>query len=228
VGSTDRVSTGSDTIDSLLKGGLEEGVITNFYGSSATGKTNLCVEAAAEQASRNQEVLYIDTEGGFSTERFAQVGDEEGLDNVELSEPSTFDNQEHAVNKASERADEVDLIVVDSLVALYRLEATGEDIPEANQRLSSMLASLSKAAREHHIPVVVTNQVYSRFDKDGVELAGRDVPRYWCKCLVELTNNSGRTARIERHRSLPPDRSVKFEITDDGIVEQRENSGGVF
>jgi DNA repair protein RadB len=223
-----KVSTGSDAMDSLLKGGLERGVITNFYGGSATGKTNLCVEAAAEQASRNQEVLYIDTEGGFSTERFAQVGDEEDLENVELSEPSTFDNQEDAVNEASERADEVDLIVVDSLVALYRLEATGDDIPEANQRLSSMLASLSKAARENNIPVVVTNQVYSRFDKDGVELAGRDVPRYWCKCLIELTNDSGRKARIERHRSLPPDRSVRLEITDDGIVEQKEESGGVF
>jgi len=228
VGSADCVSTGSDAIDSLLKGGLEKGVITNFYGSSSTGKTNLCVEAAAEQASRGRKVLYIDTEGGFSTERFAQVGDEEDLDNVELSEPSTFNTQEDAVNEASERADEVDLVIVDSLVALYRLEATGDDIPEANQRLSSMLASLSKAARESDIPVVVTNQVYSRFDKDGVELAGRDVPRYWCKCLVELTDGSGRKARIERHRSLPPDRSVRFEITDDGIVEQKEESGGVF
>jgi DNA repair protein RadB len=223
-----KVSTGSDAMDSLLKGGLERGVIINFYGGSATGKTNLCVEAAAEQASRNQEVLYIDTEGGFSTERFAQVGDEEDLENVELSEPSTFETQEKAVEEASERADEVDLIVVDSLVALYRLEATGDDIPEANQRLSSMLASLSKAARENNIPVIVTNQVYSRFDKDGVELAGRDVPRYWCKCLIELTNSSGRKARIERHRSLPPDRSVRFEITDDGIVEQKEESEGVF
>jgi RecA/RadA recombinase len=190
VGNTDRVSTGSDAIDGLLEGGLEKGVITNFYGSSATGKTNLCVETASEQASQNRRVLYIDTEGGFSTERFAQVGDEEDLDYVELSEPSTFDAQEDAVREASERADEVDLIVVDSLVALYRLEATGEDIPEANQRLSSMLAALSKAARESRIPVLVTNQVYSKFDKDGVELAGRDVPRYWCKCLVELTDDS--------------------------------------
>jgi len=227
VESVERVSTGSDVIDGLLEGGLEKGIITNFFGSSATGKTNLCVEAAAEAASQGDTVFFVDTEGGFSTERFSQVGDEEDLEQVELSEPSTFEEQENAVSEAAERADKTSLIVVDSLVALYRLEATGEGVSEANQRLSSMLADLSRAARRKEIPVVVTNQVYSRFEEDDVELAGRDVPRYWCKCLVEVKENSTRRARIERHRSLPSGRIAEFCIADEGVMES-ERSEGVF
>jgi DNA repair protein RadB len=219
-----RVSTGSDPIDAVLDGGIEEKVVTNFYGGSGTGKTNLCVQIAAEVATDGGSVVYIDTEGGFSPERFVQIAGEEQLENVEVMEPTSFEQQENAVERACEG--EFDLLVVDSLVSLYRLEIDG-DPQEVNQRLSDMLSRLSREAREREVPVVVTNQVYSSFDSEEVELVGRDVPRYWCKCLLRLElEGSERTAVLEKHRSLPRGKKVRFSITDEGLVS--DGSSGLF
>lgn len=217
----ERVETGGKPVDTLLNGGIEKEVITNVFGASGTGKTNLCVQAAASVAKDGGRVVYIDTEKGFSPERFVQIADEDSLDNIEIIEPLTFEEQEEAVERLDEM--EFDFLVVDSLVSLYRLERNG-DAKEVNQRLSDMLSQLSRLAREREIPVMVTNQVYSNFDEDGVELVGRDVPRYWCKCLLKLERegNSLRKAVIEKHRSLPEGKAVRFQIADKGVVETEE------
>jgi len=227
----ERVSTGSEPIDSLLKGGIEKGIINNVFGESGSGKTNLCIQVAAEVAMDGEKVIYVDTERGFSPERFTQVADDESLDNVMLMEPMDFQEQEAKVNALRELADEHEpgLVVVDSLVSLYRLQAKGDQVQEINQKLSQQLSELSKIAREHDIPVLVTNQVYTSFDEDQLELVGRDVPRYWSKCLLKLSDlgNSVRKAEIEKHRSLPEGRSQKFSIADEGLVEA-DDSGGLF
>lgn len=218
----ERLSTGSEPLDSLLNGGIEEGLITNVFGSSGSGKTNFCVQLAAQVAEKGGKVVYIDSEKGFSPERFVQISDEESLANVQLLEPLDFEEQEKAVERLSEM--EPELVVVDSLVSLYRLERDDEP-EEANQRLSDLLSKLSRIARERSIPVLVTNQVYSSFDENGLELVGRDVPRYWSKCLLKLeeSDSGGRKAEIEKHRSIPEGKAVRFKIVDEGIVSSDES-----
>ncbi|MFB6213991.1 MAG: DNA repair and recombination protein RadB [Candidatus Nanohaloarchaea archaeon] len=222
----ERLSTGSGPIDSLLGGGIEKGLITNVFGESGTGKTNFCVQVAAEVAEDGGKVVYIDTEKGFSAERFVQVADEDSLENVTVMEPVTFEQQERDIEALPELVEEEDaeLVVIDSMVSLYRLQANGDEISEANQRLSQQLSTLSRVAREHDIPVVVTNQVYTSFDEDELELVGRDVPRYWSKCLVKLSHDdkSLRTIEIEKHRSLPEGKKKRFQIVDSGLVEPDE------
>lgn len=221
----ERISTGSRPLDELLNGGLEKEVITNVFGESGTGKTNLCVQVAAEVAENGGEVIYVDTEGGFSSERFVQIASEDALKNLSMFEPLDFDQQEEVVESLEEAVGEnTGLVVVDSLVSLYRLKVTDENASEINQRLSQQLSELSKIARKHSIPVMVTNQVYSNFDDDGLELVGKDVPRYWSKCLLQLGHdeNSIRTVEIEKHRSLPEGKTRRFQITDGGLVEPDE------
>ncbi len=225
-----RLSTGSDPIDSFLNGGIEKGIITNVFGESGSGKTNFCIQVAAEVSSRGGKVGYIDTEKGFSAERFVQVASEEELEQIALMEPVSFDEQERDIESLHGLVEEedVEVIVVDSLVSLYRLNANGDNISEVNQRLSKQLSELSKIARKEEIPVVVTNQVYTNFDEEGIELVGRDVPRYWSKCLLKLSNEDKnlRKIEIEKHRSLPEGKSMQFQITDEGLVEPE--NGGLF
>lgn len=222
----ERVSTGSEPIDSLLKGGVEKGIITNIFGASGTGKTNLCVQVAAEVAENGGNVVYIDTERGFSPERFAQIASEDDLEKIKLFEPLEFDEQEEAIDKAADLIDEegAELMIVDSLVSLYRLLVNGDNASEINNRLSGQLKELSKIARNHEIPILVTNQVYTDFDGDGLELVGRDVPRYWSKCLLQLSDveNGVRKVEIEKHRSLPEGRARQFQISDEGLGETDE------
>ena len=44
------ISTGCETIDSLLGGGVERGVVTQLYGPPAAGKTNLALSTAIQIA----------------------------------------------------------------------------------------------------------------------------------------------------------------------------------
>jgi DNA repair protein RadB len=220
----ERVSTGSELLDDLLKGGLEKGVITNVYGESGTGKTNFAVQAAAEIA-EDEKVAYVDTEGGFSPERAAQINGEKVLENIVIKNPVSFEEQKQTINQLENMVEEEDigLIVVDSAVSLYRLKVNGDNAQEINQELSDQLSTLSKIARREDIPVIITNQVYTSFDEENLELVGRDVPKYWSKCLLKMEENSGRKIKISKHRSLPKGRSRTFKITDEGIQEGEES-----
>ncbi|MFB6208791.1 MAG: DNA repair and recombination protein RadB [Candidatus Nanohaloarchaea archaeon] len=224
----ERVSTGSEPIDSFLKGGLEKGIITNVFGESGSGKTNFCVQVAAHLASEGEKVIYLDTEKGFSAERFSQIASEEALENMVVNEPLDFGQQQEAINSLESIAEEEDAsaVIVDSMVSLYRLQAQGDQVQEMNQKLSQQLSEISKVARKNDIPALVTNQVYTSFDEDDIELVGRDVPRYWSKCLLKLSKvDSGlREIEVEKHRSMPEGKSKQFKITDNGI-EETEKKG---
>lgn len=218
-----RTSTGSKLIDNFLKGGVEEEIITNVFGESGSGKTNFAIQIAAQVAKDPEKgkVIYIDTEKGFSPERFIQIADEQSLEQIILYEPKNFEEQKQTIkniNKKTQQED-VSLIIIDSLVSLYRLEVNGDNVRQINQELSQQLSTLSKIARTTEIPIVVTNQVYTSFDEEKLELVGRDVPRYWSKCLIELSKaeKNLREIKIEKHRSLPEGRKTKFKITNKGL-----------
>jgi len=119
------------------------------------------------------------------------------------------------------REEAPDLIVVDSLVALYRLHRDeAEEVQETNAALSRQLSTLSRIARTHDLPVLVTNQVYSRFDTDETEVVGRDIPAYWSKALIELekAGDGKRTATVRKHRSRPEGLTTEFYITQDSLT----------
>jgi DNA repair protein RadB len=224
----ERVDAGSDLIDDFLQGGIEKGIITNVYGESGTGKTAFCIQVAAEVAQNGGKVAYIDTEGGFSPERMKQMADEDALENLVIKNPVDFKGQEETIDELEALVEKegIDLVIVDSAVSLYRLKVNGDNASEINQRLSQQLSELSKIARTQNIPVMITNQVYTSFDEEDLELVGRDVPKYWSKCLIKLSENSSRKMEISKHRSIPRGRSRKFSIANEGIVEEKE--GGLF
>jgi len=60
------------SLDELLEGGVEAGIITEIYGEGGTGKTNICIQAAKSCVEEGKKVIYIDTEG-ISKERLLQV-----------------------------------------------------------------------------------------------------------------------------------------------------------
>jgi DNA repair protein RadB len=138
-----------------------------------------------------------------------------------VNEPLDFEEQEEAIESLENIVEENDasIVIVDSMVSLYRLKAKSDQYQEINQRLSQQLSELSKIARKEDIPVLITNQVYTSFDEEGLELVGRDVPRYWSKCLLQLYNekNGVRKIEIEKHRSMPEGKSAQFKITNSGL-----------
>ena len=65
-------------MDALFKGGLELGQITEFYGESGTGKTQLCLQLCIYAAldppfGLGARSLYISTQKAANEERLSQL-----------------------------------------------------------------------------------------------------------------------------------------------------------
>ncbi len=215
-----RLLTGSP-IDKLLDGGLEMDAITNVYGPAGSGKTNIAI-ISAFSCLKDKKVVYIDTEGSFSKERFEQIGGtDKDLRNIIMVHVHDWKEQNARIGELEgviEKEKKIGLIIVDSLVALYRLELDDEHFQKANKQLATQYSIFSKIARKHNIPVLVTNQVYS--DGDKVELTSRTIARYWSKTLIELKRlekENTRVAILRKHRNLPEGRKVEFEIVKEGL-----------
>lgn len=218
-----KITTGSDVLDWLLEGGYEKDVLTTIYGPPGSGKSNLCLICLASQY--DKKIIYIDTEGSFSTNRIKQLTDDYKavLDNVMILKPTDFNEQRSVFEKLTKLVnDKIGLIIVDSIAMLYRLElGKTKEVYKVNRELGVQLASLIQIARKHNIPVLLTNQVYNDFeDKEKINMVGGDILRYASKCLIELQKTSkGKKAILRKHRSLPDEKSIEFKIVDKGLEE---------
>jgi DNA repair protein RadB len=235
-----KTSTGSYDLDKILNGGYENDIITTIYGPGGSGKSNLCMTVCSNLAKKGKKVIYMDTEGSFSTERFIQIHNgkkdeiESDFTNILLLSPTSFNEQEKAFENLLKwvKSKEISLIIVDSIAILYRLELADaisteetEKIRAVNRKLANQLRTLNEIARKKNIPVIVTNQVYSNFIKDNIEekiekdicMVGGDILKYWSKCLIELKNSyQKRKLILKKHRSIPQ-KELSFEIINSGI-----------
>jgi DNA repair protein RadB len=233
-----KISAGSYDLNKWLYGGYDKDIITTIYGAAGTGKTNFCLLAAISQAKKGNKVIFIDTEGGFSVERFKQIAGEnyqEALKNILIFKPVNFNEQEKAFSELLKEIKNkiFGIIVVDGMTMLYRLELAEaiksreeEKIREINSKLARQMRTLAEIARNRNIPVIVTNQAYSEFlseeefkagKKAEMRMVGGDILKYWSKCIIELQLEKGKKkAILRKHRSLP-EKSLDFEIITSGI-----------
>jgi DNA repair protein RadA len=175
--SIERISTGSKKLDELLAGGIETKAVTQFYGESGSGKTQIChiLSSIVSQDKSNGGLdgkgIYIDTEGSFRPERIEQIATARGFDvnltleNIIMKNPISVDEQEQLIEKdiyhdlnESENSRRVKLIVVDSPVALNRSEYVGRKmLSERQQKLYKFMMSLMQLSQKYNLAVVVTN-----------------------------------------------------------------------
>ena len=239
---TERISAGSFDLNKWLYGGYEKGIITMIAGPPASGKTNFVMLAGCSLARKNQKVIFIDTEGGFSAERIKQIVGEEYekiLNNLLIFNPVSFEEQKKIfstlLNKI--KKENTGLIIIDGMAMLYRLELgdaqkSGDDnkIREINREVAKQMRILAEISRKQNMPVLITNQVYHEFLseeewKKGIKpetnIVGGDLFKYWSKTIIELKNENGkRKAILLKHRSMPQ-KEMNFEIKDKGIFRKR-------
>jgi len=235
-----KISAGAYDLNKWLFGGYDKDITTTIYGPAGSGKTNFCLLVAVSQAKKNNKVIYIDTEGGFSIERVKQIAGENYqsvLNNILLLKPVSFKEQEEAFKKILEEIkgkEKIGLIVIDGMTMLYRLElaeaSKSKDeakVREINSKLASQMRILNEITRKKNIPIIITNQVYSEFlskedfeagKEKSVSMVGGDILKYWSKCIIELKilPNSKRKAVLRKHRSLK-ESEFYFSIINEGI-----------
>ncbi len=219
------VSTDCAALDGLLDGGLESDAITLVFGEGGSGKTNLALQCARVAIAAGHRVAYVDTEG-VSEKRLSQVFDalpdetrEQSIDRLLFYTPYTIAEQETMVKK-TELLKDVGLIVVDSVNMHYRLhiDAPGGE-KEARQSLLAQLHHLTMHARRHHIPVLITGQVYG--GEDATQPFARRTMEHMVKALVrfEKRPDGTRRATVLKHRSIEEGRQARFVIGSYGLED---------
>ncbi|MFO7926733.1 MAG: DNA repair and recombination protein RadB [Halobacteriota archaeon] len=222
------ISTGCGSVDALLGGGLERGVVTQVYGPPASGKTNVALSSTIQVAAAGGTALYIDTEG-ISLDRFEALAkasaDGDDIDaitgRVIISDAVDFEEQREAVRDAGDLSERVDLIVLDSATGFYRLERDDDDDGRTLRTVAKQITHLLALARRHDIAVLITNQVYSDPETDS----GRSRPlgghtlTHWSGVVLRLERFRGGNRRItlEKHRSKAAGETARFRITETGI-----------
>ncbi|XP_044481836.1 DNA repair protein RAD51 homolog 4-like isoform X3 [Mangifera indica] len=144
------LSTGFEGVDLLLQGGLREGQLTELVGPSSSGKTQFCLQTAANVAVKNMGyVVYLDTGNSFSAQRIAhfvgQITDSAFIQ-LEFDLRSQMDRGEYRVR----------LLIVDSISSLITPVLGGS----GSQGRALMISAgflLKKLAHEHNLAVLVTN-----------------------------------------------------------------------
>ena len=215
------------SLDTLIGGGFEKGLITQIFGPPGSGKSNIALTLAVNVAKKGKKVVYIDTEGGISIDRVKQIARfdfNKVANNIIVLEPSTFSDQSEDIDTLKiwlkKHKGEVDLIILDSAVALYRIEDMNNS--KLNKELGRQIGLLARLAKFYDVAVVVTNQIYSSFDEENktVKAVGGTILPYRTKVIIQLEkgeNPGERIATLIRHRSIEENKKVNFKITSNGI-----------
>jgi len=179
--------TSLDALDKQLHGGLACGTITEIAGPAGCGKTQFCIMLSVlatmpqDRGVLDASVIYIDTEAAFSATRLVEIASNRFPDLfnsneilLQLSErihvywESTCSSLWDRLQRLEEEviSKRVKLIILDSVASLVRKEFDSRVSRNLNERtalLSKEAAILKCLAETFHIPVVVTNQITTRF-----------------------------------------------------------------
>lgn len=223
----ERMICGCKCIDDLLGGGFERGIVTQIYGASGTGKTNICIQLAVTTVHSGKKVVFIDTEG-FSAERFRQIAGEDAkkvAGEIIIYEPASLDQQYSAVLELEKIMNEkIGLIILDSAALFYRLGLSSDDSNEENMALRRELVNqiglLHGLARKYAIAVVITNQIYKDVSTGELCPIGGNALEHLSKTIIllEKTGPSKRKATLRKHRSKCEGTNCDFLLTDKGAI----------
>jgi len=241
-----RISTGSMELNKLLGGGLESMAITEVFGEFRTGKTQLshtlCVttQLPGEGGFTGGKIIYIDTENTFRPDRLRPVADrynldqEAVLDNVLYARAYTSEQQMELLDfvcaKFHEEQGVFKLLIVDSLMALFRVDFSGRgELAERQQSLAQMLSKLQKISEEYNVAVLVTNQMTSdpgatmSFQADPKKPIGGNIVAHASTTRISLRKGRGelRIAKIYDSPDLPESEAT-FAITAGGLDDAKD------
>ena len=237
-----RLGTGSKALDKLVDGGLESQTITEFYGEYGSGKSQIChqlcvnVQLPPERGGLDGAALYVDTENTFRLERIVQMSKFLGLDpekvakKIIYAEAYTSDHQMFLLENADEiiKANNVKVIIVDSLTAHFRSEYLGREmLASRQQKLNKHMHKLIGLARAFNAVAVVTNQVMAKPDQffgDAIHPIGGNIVGHTSHTRIYLRRAPHGPTRIARLVSSPylPEGEEILKVTENGIEDISE------
>ncbi|KDR73483.1 hypothetical protein GALMADRAFT_25891, partial [Galerina marginata CBS 339.88] len=185
----EKFSTGDDTLDDALGGGIRTGMVWEVVGESSAGKTQLAlqlslfVQMPLDSGGLSGSACYLTTSSKLPTDRLVQICELDGtlssslcLEHVHtLAVPTVAMLQEVLTNnlpkfilgQVSKGLRPVKLVIIDALGELFHsnTKTTTSTLVERSKNIASLSASLHELADVHKVAVVVLNEVIDRFDR---------------------------------------------------------------
>jgi len=231
-------STGAETLDRLLGGGVPVPCTLELVGPAGSGKTQLChqlavmVQLPPSRGGLNASALYVDTEGTFRPERVVAMAEYRGLDPSDALDRIVYaraynsDHQMLVVDEAKKVIEErgIKLLIVDSLVGHFRAEYPGrENLAARQQKLNRHISQLMRIASVYDVAVVVTNQVIAApdvFFGNPLRPAGGNIVAHGCTYRIWIRKGK-EGKRIARIIDSPKhaEKEAVFLISEEGVVD---------
>ena len=196
----DRLSTGCNSVDKLLKGGFPMRQINFVYGEASTGKTVLSMQCAVKSAGQNFKVFYVDSDGSFSPHRLKNLPvSREVAQRIVVFRPEDFQDQIRITETLENLLTKTPaLLVIDSVTGLYRAGlGKPKEVFAYNRELNRELAYLADIARRHKLGTLLTGEVHSQpgFGEWAVEPVATRTLRHWSQLMVRLRPTARREVR---------------------------------
>ena len=175
--------TGSSEIDRLLGGGFRAGRLTEVFGRSNSGKSQLAMQAALVAAHGGARCLYMDTEGAFRPERLEEIARARGweiggvLERIVYVRCDSSSEQMEAIQRMAARPTTAScrLVIVDTLTRNFSVELPGRSNLQSRQ--AALNIHLSEMARDAYLAArayILTNRVTFGATRD-VGIGGKTV-----------------------------------------------------
>ncbi|XP_063623812.1 meiotic recombination protein DMC1/LIM15 homolog [Cydia splendana] len=241
-----KISTGSSELDKLLAGGIESMAITEVFGEFRTGKTQLshtlCVTTQIPTPSgyHGGKVMFLDTEHTFRPDRLRPIADRFNLDqnavldNVLYARAYTSEHQaellDYVAAKFHEEGGVFKLLIIDSIMALFRVDFSGRgELADRQQKLAQVLSRLQKISEEYNVAVFITNQMTAdpgatlSFQVDPKKPIGGNILAHASTTRISLRKGRGenRIAKIYDSPDLPESEAT-FAITSGGVSDAKD------
>ena len=196
-----------------------EGIIS-IYGDIGVGKTTFSLQTAINAVNQKKKVVYLYTKPNFPIEKLNNLINKERsiittedsntpIEDLIFIQTTDFNdlitivfNLEFIIlNSLKEKEDILNLIVIDSITDLYRLELNREKKNKnvsLNFQLNQIMANLFYINETYSVEILIANEI-SKKNQDGqtVEIqSGGKVMDYWVQYAIKIN----RTDRLNERK----------------------------
>jgi DNA repair protein RadA len=211
-------------------GGLQFGHSYGLAGEFGTGKSLFAMQAAAYAAAEGSKVMYIYTEGKAEKTNFPNlvsraarevgVSEDDVQSRIEIVEVANTTALKEVVASVPRN---VEVVVVDSIIATLRAEFLGrEHLQSRQQTLAHIISLLNRHATVFNALVIVTNQVVDVPDIFSTKRpTGGNIFLHGIHYIFMLVRPNKQ--KMEGYMwpldvpGMAPDVKIVYKITDEGL-----------
>ena len=214
------ISTGIKKLDNYLGGGIKGGIITDIFGATGTGKTQLTMQISINSLLDGNQVLFQDTTGQFRPERMLDLIkirnlETNLLDRVKVGRITNSSEQIQFLSKIREQ--DFSLVVIDNVTDLFSFEYGKEEQNlEKNVTFMQYMHELSLISIQKKLPIVVTN-IIRKIDDLEIENLDKSISMFTHMKIKLL--KIGKKYSCEIFPSFLEKKEFPYQITKEGLIE---------